>query len=374
METTSSDPCVRTLTAVPRLRLALQWFKRALLGALHDPRRPQLGLVVKTLRERGVELPGRLSEGTLENWWLGTGNRANEQSCQALDAVAGRVLRLTRHCDGELIAPPPRFFSALMRGGLLRDMRDGLAQMPVGPLHLLMDAVDANRLDFDVGERPAMEAKKAIAEAVLMCLHVRWSPRWALAYRELSSPARSIWLAASPEERVALECRDEPSVAGHLERARTRGALPDWSRIPVGHDAQPNLILLTMVALAGDDSFWVEDRLSAWAWDLGIATLATTAQMWGDGKAQFSLAPVSNTMVVWYALMKAFYLSDDVPDACEFDEACECLGLSPTGPAPALLVRACQSYRDELASLGLRASNLGAVEWRKQRRGRRATC
>lgn len=144
-----------------RLHAAVQCFKRQQLGEAHDPQVLQYRLLTQTLKERGVELVGRLSEGTLENWWRGAVQRANEQSCQAFDQASVRTLKVMRHSDGQEFAPEPDFFFALMRGGLLRWICDRVkpkggyerllacanAYVPVGSLHLQMDALDAMRLD-----------------------------------------------------------------------------------------------------------------------------------------------------------------------------------------------------------------------------------
>ncbi len=152
----SDDPCVRLGTAGTRLRTGLQCLKQSVLGEAHDPQRPQLELLLQTLREYDVNLEGRLSLGTLENWWTGTVQRANRQTCCVLDELAAELLVFPRSVDGELVALEPDFFTALMRGGSLRSLwasgtrtgfREGglarfISYLPVSNFHLHFDALE----------------------------------------------------------------------------------------------------------------------------------------------------------------------------------------------------------------------------------------
>jgi hypothetical protein len=360
------DPCERLGTTSLRLRMAAQLFKRQLLGPRHDPTRPQTDAVFQALREQDAPLDGWLTRRSWQHWIHGRGT-PRVGSLRAFDEVAQRVVRFRRPSDGCEEALPKAFFASLVRGGLLRAMvgrdhrkvtvnsirRAAEAYAPASAWHLHVDALEAAALDIGFADVPWQVLKTIAAMRVLECLHLLWSRRWGRVYPLLPSALRLRWNAATPAERQRMRA-DMPMLQGRLfERGLHGGAAPDWAKVPTATDAVPEHACKTLLAIAGDPDFLVSDRLTAWAFDVATATLATGALLWSDRHVSF-WGPVSDTLVVWIGLMQEVF---DTPEPGRRDlfAALECCGIAASETTLARLSHLHATYGAEMQALGTSA-------------------
>lgn len=374
--TITRDPCAHLGTSLLRMKLALQVFRRAVLGTDYDPSDLQLERWLTKLQEARVDVDASLDAKTLQNWGGGRVNQPKGGTSEYLDQAAQLAVRLLHPADGSLRPPARGYFQSLQSGGLLRHLWNAARKSseyfellaaaaeyePVSPLHLHLDAIEVAALDEGCGRFTWQALKLVAAVTVLTCLHRRWSRR-GTAYAALSSRQRLKGETAESDEAAATPA--QAVLLRHRRQQVDGGAQPDWTRIPIDVNDVADHALKTLVSLAGDSEFWVADRLEAWSLDLTSAHLATGALLWCDRYRNFWGTP-GNTLALWTSLATWFpFQHPKLREEPQFAKACDICGLPP-GDSEEALRRAWKAYGVQLAPLGLSAEAVQAIAARCQ--------
>lgn len=327
--------------------MAVQLFKRALLGDRHTPGGIQAERVSHAVSAAGVDESQWVTQGTWANWCHGRG-LAQHASLARFDAAAREVTQWRRPCDGAQVRWPEGFFSEMVRGGLLRSMVEAAVQVhvdavgcaaeyqPLSAWHLHLDALEAAAYS-EIANNAGLTVKSLMAQAVLAVIDRLWGQRHGLIYRELSGGE---------------------AVAGQL----ACGARPNWSVIRAGSDSAPQHACVTMLALLADSALLSGDRLVAWSWDLATVTLATQAWLWCDRTYAFKASPVPSTLVAWLGLVQLFYMEkEDEVDTHALAAAVEQAGVSWTDEVERVLFTARECYWSEISALGIHPHDLQQI-------------
>lgn len=364
-----------------RLTVAVNLFKRFLLGDLHIGGRSQVTAVFGALAD--LDCADLRTPNTWKSWFDGGGSVPKLTKVRVLDTVAQRSFERRRPSDGSQQQLAPRFFEELVFGGLLNAMTamteskslESEVQArasryePLSEWHLHVDALEVSAQSDGFGDLPWNVIKSIGATRILHALHRLWGPRGGVLFESLSSALRLQWEAATPDRRKTLREFYERLAPDPFEQLLNCGATPNWSRAGVRADAAPNHIYKTLFAVGADTDFLVADRMAAWTLDLATSGLAMQALAWSDGYRTFGLHG-EDEMIFWRAFDALLF------GAKEGEDFADCISVASrrcdalwSDNALSVFEAAQQSYWAEVADLGLKLNELrefALMAWNKK--------
>lgn len=310
-------------TAMLRLKVATNYFKRMLLGDLHIAGKAQTSTVFKALAKKLEE--NVLSDRTWSSWFSNTLKIPKREKIKVLDTLAALSLRVNK-INGLVKsedALPAGTFSEMVHGGLVNHMMAPtksknplytLAERaenyhPLSALHLHLDAIEIGALSDGFADVPWTTVKAIGAQRILTILAGRWGPRYGSVYSELSSDLRLEWEAADTEKRSQLRDAYARFKPDRFNEVLNGKASPDWNRIGVNDDVSAEHIYKVLFALAADTDFLVADRLDAWFIDLATSALAMHALGWADRYNIFGFH-ITEEMIFWGAFDEVLFGSE----------------------------------------------------------------
>ncbi len=348
-------PAVADLsTAFPSFRLhelrqplALNHFKKSVLGARHRPGNPQTREVAKVFSLAGMEW--RLDPRTWRQWFNDPPRKARPDAVAKLDGHFDRTAELSPSA----MMPPrvlgPTFYFDLIEGGLIdKLLRRTNAKPPIktllyrvyeykptSSLHLHLDALECAALQYEGGEVPCNELKAMAAKRILELIYERWRPGEGSIYKELSSSLELELISDGFQVRM----KDAPS--------------PDWMEIGVSEDFASSDIHKVLFMLAADTGFLRADRIDAWILDFASAGVAAYALAQTNSRAgdPFGLRPECR---YWDAIRALFFGDGDKIDFDEYLERSFLLkGRNFMQDVEINLIVARERYREWLRDWGL---------------------
>jgi hypothetical protein len=356
-----------------RLNLAVNLFKRYVLGSEHVAGQPQVDEMLKS--ERANRLFELIDVRTWESWFDQSTPTPKVKTIRALDQVAQESIRLTYAREDSEHCLAPRFFEELVHGGLMAVMA-GTAKSkriratlcaavdqyrPVSAWHLHMDAIEVAGMSQGIGGLPWTEVKELAAKRLMSFLHILWSPRGGAIYKLFASDLRLEWNAASEVDQARI--RDDHRMypmwffSSRLEAARE----PAWALIGVDGDLPEVHIHKALLAMAADPGFLVAERRHAWAFDLASSALAMHSLAWTDRYKTFG-ARLQGERICWLTLSATFFATRErALDTRNLKATMNYLNLPWTDEMAHRFDAARSSYLNEIGDLGLDLPSLVAV-------------
>lgn len=364
---------IRQRTKRIRLKLAINLFKRYLLGAAHVADQPQVDQMLDTaLGSRLFEL---IDSRTWESWFEQTSPLPKRRTIQALDCVAQEGIRVVYATGDAEFGLAPGFFVELVYGGLLSVMAKAARSkrvkatlgevvaeyMPLSAWHLHMDAMEVSGLAEGLGNLHWTYAKKLAAKHLMSLLYLLWGPREGLIYRMFASNLRLQWNAASAEGREQLRGSLAMFPISYFNSRMTDAPQPMWSDIGIEADLAEVHIHKALLAMAGDFDFLKAERKHAWAFDLASAALLMHALAWTDRYQTFGFR-LGSEQICWWTLSTMFFALHDVDwDARNVKATMNHLRIPWSEQLHQALRDGRASYVDEIHDLGLDVASLVAV-------------
>lgn len=349
-----------------RFKLAINLFKRYVLGSTHMPDRPQVDEMLRSpAASRLFEV---IDVRTWRSWFDSSSPIPKRKSVRALDLIAQESIRVTYTCSDLDYVLAPGFFAELVHGGLVSEMaRAGGSKraraalcaavdqyVPLSAWHLHMDAIEVSGLAEDLGGLPWFYVKHVAAKRLMSLLYVLWAPRGGVIYRLFASGLRMRWNAASEEERVLLRERHTLVAGGYFDSRLRAVPFPNWSSIGVSGDLVEEHIYKALLAMAADPAFLVAERKHAWALDLASSALAMHALAWSDRYQTFG-SSLTEERIFWRLLAEMFFTlkSSRHLDHRTLNAAMGHLGLPWSRTLRRTLQEGRSSYLNEIAALGV---------------------
>jgi hypothetical protein len=298
-----------------RVKVAVNHFKRLLLGDMHIPGKAQEISTFEELEKDhdAVEISGR----AWSNWFSNPDVVPKVDKVKELDRLASASIRLDSKNGLKDKHLPANSFYHMIHGGLVSKMKSSRSKQPLiamkdraenyrpdSALHLHLDAVEVCALSVGHGDIPWETVKKIGAETILRLLAEKWGPRGGSVYSELSSDLRLEWNAASTEKRASIRKSYARLVPDVFDRHLDTSAIPDWGITGIDNDISALHIYKALFCLAADSEFLVADRLEAWSLDLATAALAMHALAWTDRYTTFL---ISDELFFWSAFDSLFF-------------------------------------------------------------------
>lgn len=354
-----------------RLRLAMNLFKREILRSSYLPGKSQADQLMNALASAGVELG--VSRDSLISWLQPVPVSPKQGKIAVLDRWARQAIRFTRPADDARLAPPEKFFSSLVRGGLVEAMFEPTKSKHVRTLllgradsyrslsawHLHVDAIEVGALSSGYRGVSLREVTSMAASSVLRQLSLLWGPRSGAIFPLLSSPQRRRWLAASESERRAMEDAYKTFKPRPIFSEMAGGDRPAWDVCGIKADAPWAQIQKTLFAIAADKEFLQADHLAAWSMDLATAAIASHALAWSDRERTFGGRFVSDERLFWRALDAALFgslpLREIAPSLLAAMGRCD---VQPSRGWLVGLLRGRRAYQCEIGSLGLQVDDV----------------
>ena len=350
-----------------RQPLALNHFKKAVLGARHRPGEPQAGEVTRVFSRVGME--GCLDPRTWRDWFKDPPRKARRDAVAKLDEYFEQMAGLSRSTVLSPRAPSSTFYVDLIEAGLVEKLlRRTNAKPPIkallyrafeyeptSPSHLHLDALECAALAFDGGEVTCDELKAIAGKRVLELIYERWKPGQGSIYKELSSSLQLQWNRSDDEAREEIRRSFAQLIPNQFDLKMNEAPSPDWDGIEVSEDFAATDIHKVLFLMAADNRFLVGDRFDTWVLDLVSASVAAyaLAQTNPYSWEPFGLSP---TCRYWDA-MRVLFFSDEPYSS--FEEQLENAFLLAGGifniDVERNLFAARTKYRDWLESLGLSA-------------------
>lgn len=202
---------IRQRAKTIRLKLAVNLFKRYVLGAAHLADQPQVDQLMDTAL--GSQLFELIDSRTWVSWFEQASPTPKKRSIQALDRVAQEGIRFVYATGDAEYGLAPGFFTKLVYGGLVSDMAkasrskrvkaalgEAISEyMPLSAWHLHMDAMEVSSLAEGLGNLPWTHVKAMAAKRLMSLLYLLWGPREGFIYKKFASNLRLEWNAASAE-------------------------------------------------------------------------------------------------------------------------------------------------------------------------------
>lgn len=297
-----------------RFKVAINHFKRSVLGAQHVAGAAQTHAVFSSLTElaqaaapREISLHPkfdalgwvgfRVSPKTWGNWFGSNAPAPKHIKVSGLDLCSQQVIRLRKAADDSVVVLPNGFYLEAIYGGLLSTMlapseakepsvdllfSRARAYRPLSPLHLHLDALELRGFADDWGNVPWDSVISIAAHRIFDELHKRWRPVDGAAYEDFSSDLRQQWITASEERRSEIRGFYKRLTPDIFDVSMAAGAYPKMQHGITGADIQPAQMHRFLFALGIDENFWVGDRLLPWSLDLATAGLVAYALAWTD--------------------------------------------------------------------------------------------
>lgn len=355
-----------------RLRLAVNLFKRYLLGPEHSPGLPQVEAMLKTVL--GRRLFEFIEIRTWVSWFDRSPSIPKRRTLRELDRVAQEGVRFLYSTGQTEYRLQIGFFEELVYGGLVACMakvgrskrlssalNEALSEyVPLSAWHLQLDAVEVSAIAEGVGNLDWVAVKQLAAKRLMSFLSVLWGPRDGRIYELFASDLRLEWLAASADEREQLRASFDIFPKSSFIGSMDEPPVPAWSIIGVEADVADVHIHKALLAIAGDIDFLKAERLHAWAFDLASAGLVMHALAWTDRYTTFGL-PVQSERLCWAALSTIFFDLQNDWDDRSVQAAMEHLRISWSPEVEKSLLDARASYLCEIRELGLDVDSLLAV-------------
>jgi len=396
-----------------RARVALNHFKREVLGHLHVPGKAQASALFEALERGAMKIaPKDLSShaefrslgwlgmrlGT-RGWqgWFGADARVPRPGKQlALDTVAEHLIQWSRPADDAALALPNDFYSSLISGGLLPTMlaeteaagpssdllrARARAYRPKSAWHLHLDALELRAFCGDFPGASWVEIVQIAGGRILDALNRLWRPIDGQIYAMLSSDTRRQWTASSSEERARIQAEFARLRPDQFASSMIAGARPSWSLTGVGVDMPDVHVHRLLFALGADADFLHGDRLCAWALDLATAGLAARALAWTDRYRK--LGRQVSEELLYLAAIDSLLLSGVSAEAAasedseavhleevdrELQAAMACTGGDWSRAGVSALYRGRAAYLAELADLDLSIEEVEHLSRRAQTR------
>jgi hypothetical protein len=364
---------VRTRARKIRLKLAINLFKRYILGASHTAGDPQVDLLYETAL--GARLFELIDERTWASWFDDAAPVPKRRTIQVLDHVAAEGIRFTYTTGSSEYCLAPDFFQEMVHGGLVAAMGDvdrskrlklALSQavedyVPRSAWHLHLDAMEVSSLAEGLGSLPWWYVKGVAADRLMRILHRLWSPAGGAIYKSFASDFRLEWDAATLEQRQDIEKIAKRFSRTFVQHRMDTPPEPRWASIGIEDDAPACHVHKVLFAIAGDSEFFKADRLHPWAFDLATSALAMHALAWTDRFRAFGFR-VESVRIYWQALSMIFF----APPARSWDEgflrvAATHLQIPWSERLHQVLKDARHSYLNEIASLGVAIEELVSV-------------
>lgn len=414
MTQASSDPQHWRPRSIADLRLCvtLNHFKRLVLGDEHLPGVAQGSGVFQALdaltpvvnRKEYADNPNadplarigmKASRRSWESWFDYTSVRPKSGHIAALDEVAKACPRWTRPRDDGQLRLPEFFYAQLYEGGLLTSMlseaspkrpRESLRVLaeqykPKSAWHLHLDALELLNFAASMGEVDSDEIVKVAGARIFDLLYALWGDFehpgiLDTVYAQLSSEAHARWDAKSDEEKredlahplLGLMDRPERVLFGELSRK------PDFRLLGRAADVTPGRIYRMLFAIGSDSTFLQGAALHAWAMDLATAGAAAVALFYAGSpylqarREQIIVNAIDSLMLGLHVNgvaveSQASLWGGPLADALNAAMLEVGAGWSKAGAANLLAGR--RAYEEEMASLGVRVTDIYNVPQRK---------
>lgn len=298
---------LRRLAVDLRIRLAVNHFKRLLLGGSHVPGRAQADAVFEALEKRAWQfaprhlltnpkfdalgqLGFRLTRRSWESWFSSNPRVPKRSKMAALDLAAGAMLRWRRPADNTDLVLPDNFYVAAVHGGILAELlADTEASAPplellwsrarryrpVSAWHLHLDALQVRAFSGEWKGIPSCSVVEIAALRILEELHRLWRPNSGSVYESFTAISGGFW-DLSAEDARALH-QQQKAQSATVESLFGGDRQPSWLCIGVDADTPSMHAHRMLFAIGADRPFTQDDRLAAWAMDLATAALAAIA-------------------------------------------------------------------------------------------------
>lgn len=347
-----------------RQHLAINQFKRQLLGAGHEPGRPQTREVLAALERAGQDAD-LIDPRTWESWFSNSPRLAHPRTIRRLERVASEIDALTGAMRSQAMEKS-QDFRGLIEGGLVSELQAptrskrplhvliGRASdyKPSSAWHLHLDAIECCMIVDEIAGVTWENARTIASERVLDILHSRWNPRHGSVYRQLRSGLKLKWDMADDAQREDIRrsyARWRPSP---MDKLLDELPSPRWAEVPVESDIARVHAHRLLFSLAYDHEFLVADRFEAWALDLATATLALFGVAWSDRYASMGVKGMSEAT---YLKALAYLFFEEISDDERSDALIHVMGsLADEWPTRSLetLIAAGSWYRTELRLRG----------------------
>ena len=347
-----------------RLCVAINAFKRLLLGDEHIPGKPQTTSVFDSLTELGVSWS--LSDRTWQNWFSDSACSPQPKKIEVLDKVSRLYMkqRSPGKTSQNAVSSP---FRELVTGGLVHRivaptrakrllpvvLARAMDYEPISPLHLHLDAIEVASLADGYGDLSWQAIKSVASQRILEILDSRWNPRNGAIFDSLSSDLALEWNAASDEERQRIRKSLGAFKPDLFPRFMKDKPQPDWHRMGIKPDISSHHVYKLLFTMAVDSRFLRADRFEAWFLDLATAALAMYSLAWTDRYTTFGIG-LEDEKMFWDAFDQLLFGHEQL----EFDQFD--IGLAMVRcdadwdePACNMLLGARERYQAELASLGV---------------------
>ena len=295
-----------------RLHVAVNFFKKQLIGDSHVGTRAQVTFVINKLSETIIK--PIFSENAWRNWFSDQPVSMKASKARLLDIYAADKFDFCRQRSRKSGGEPSPYFEELIHGGLVscllattksKQVRQVLftraeKYKPISLLHLHLDAVEINTLSENFHDISWKELTEIAGKRILNLLSDLWSPRHGSIYDSFSSPLKIQWEAADADERKRIResyARFKPDL---FEEKLKEGAQPNWSKIGIHSDVAPQHIYKTLFSMAADAEFLVKDRFDSWVFSLATSALAMRAIAWSNRYKTFGVE-VTDELLFWSA-------------------------------------------------------------------------
>jgi hypothetical protein len=353
-----------------RQPLALNHFKKAVLGARHRPGEPQVGDVMRAFAKVGMD--GCLDPRTWTGWFNDPPRKARRDAVAKLDGYVEQSAGLSASTVLPQHEPRSTFYVDLIDAGLVEKLlRRTNAKPPIKPLlygaykyqptsssHLHLDALECAALAFEGGEVTCGELKALAAKRVLELIYERWKPGKGSIYKELSSSLKLHWNRSDDQMREEIRRGVARLIPDRFELRMNEAPSPDWMGIGVSEDFAPGDIHKVLFLLAADTKFLVDDRFDAWVIDLVSAGVAAYALAQTDPHAS-DIWGLSPTSIYWDGI-RALFFADEHNIGVEerLERLFSLVGGEFSEDVERNLFAARAKYSDWLESLGLSARRI----------------
>lgn len=387
-----------------RSRVAVNHFKRCILGDFHVAGRAQAKSLFEALEDLALEHAssglkssigfdphrwlGLVSSRAWEGWFGSSARVPQPGALRGLDQAAARLIRWRRPADDAELLLPSSFYVSLVHGGLLQTMlapteaaepgaellRSRAANYrPVSAWHLHLDALELRAYSSDFRSVPWAEVVEIASHRILDVLYRLWRPLDGAIYRHFSSNTRRTWAVASSDERMEIRAAFARMKPDLFEQSMVAGASPSSSLTGIAPDSPPVQAHRLLLAIGADAEFLQGDRLSAWTLDLATGGLAAHALAWTDRYRLFGRRVTEEQLILAAfdaLLLSASDLSDHDYMACidrELRGAMAVTAADWSGCGTSALHRARATYLSEISELGLAVTEVEEVSRRAQR-------
>lgn len=269
-----------------RPKVAINLFKKVVLGDLHIPNRAQTQDVFNIISQIDFDINEEITERTWQYWFAKINLVPKRKKIVALDKIALCLSPPHKACTLGIdlgFSSKKCFFENLVFGGLVNELRVPNRQkratstlkehidnyMPTSAVHLLLDAIEVGDLKEDINKAKPEGMRKAAVKRIFTLLHARWNLRDGYIFSQFEPDFRK---KTKRGEKLAAFTRNKA-----LEDYWNRPPKPDVSLTNIALDASPDHVYKTLFSIAADDKFLIDERLPVWALDMVTAMFALFA-------------------------------------------------------------------------------------------------